>query len=102
MNTVVQINGQDYYANKRRIKGRTGEYDAVFRPVRKRTSPLTLSGAITVRQGLVGGNGIGPFGSPDRKAKLYDVQGWGTVEYMDQRAWQALADQLPDILVGVA
>jgi len=96
MNTIVKINGHDYYVNKRKIKGRSGEYDAVFRLVGSRGNELILSSAITSRDGWIGGNGMGPFGGPDRKAKVYDVQGWGTVEYIDQRAWQALANQLEE------
>jgi hypothetical protein len=45
-----------------------------------------------------GSNGLGPFGSPATFGTVYNVKRWGDVTYIDQRAWQCLADQTIETL----
>ena len=92
MKPIVTINGKRYTASKRRV--RNDVYHAVFRPVDKpkKADEIVIHEAIHVRNGLIGGqNAMGPCGSPAREGKVYHIQGYSVVEYIDQRAWDYLA-----------
>ena len=92
MSFEVTIDEKKYAATLKRK--RNGEFDAVFREVGTRKT-IVVSGKIRQKNGLVGGNnGFGPFGSPARSVKVYDIQGWGQEEGMTQRAFQYLADRI--------
>ncbi len=90
MKPIVKIKNINYYANKRKTKGYKDQYDVVFREVGNRNNTIVLLNGIRTKTGFVGG-GFGPFASRARQVKLFVVKNWGEVEYIDQRAWDALA-----------
>ncbi len=89
MSYFVTINGKQYRATKRRK--RNGVYDVTFRNGKDK---IIVHDAITASKGLVGGNGLGPFGGPDRSATLYRIKGWGSVEYVGQREFDHIANKV--------
>jgi hypothetical protein len=91
---LVTIRGKQYVASKRRCKRRSDVYHAVFRPVGKRETAFIAYDAIECENGLVGGqNAMGPFGSPSRTAKVYNVKGYGRLQSLTQRAFDFIAKQ---------
>jgi hypothetical protein len=91
MSHTVTISGKLYRATKRLI--RSGVYSAVFTALDK-SGQIILPSVIRKTTGYVGSNGVGPFGGPDQKVALYEIEGWGSVTKVTKEVYEYLASTI--------